>query len=608
MVPLPIDPVCRMPVEPSRALVVQVDGETVYFCSALCRDEYVRRGGLSGVPSESRSTVRIAYLSMEIALDAAMPTYAGGLGVLAGDMIRSFADLRVPIVGVTLVHRDGYFRQELDAAGVQREAKQTWSPEGRLVEASTRVEVTIEDRRVAVRAWKFNVSGRDGWIVPVLLLDTDLPENDPRDRALSGALYGGDERFRLAQEIVLGVGGVRMLRALGYGAVRKIHMNEGHASLAALELLREETGAALSDRLAAVRNRCIFTTHTPVEAGHDRFDRGLARHLLGSLAPEEVLTMLAGAGEINMTLLALNLSGFVNGVARRHQEVAEQMFPGRQIRHVTNGVHPLTWTSAPFRELFDRHAPEWRDDPAMLRKALLIPSDELWRAHRAAKRSLLDFVRARTGRELSSELLTIGIARRATPYKRADLVLSNVDRLLRLGRGRLQLVFAGKAHPHDEGGKAVIRRVVELAHRLEKDIPIVYLADYDLEVAKQVVSGVDVWLNTPQRPLEASGTSGMKAALNGVPSLSVLDGWWLEGCIEGLTGWAIGRSEVVSPEQAATEDARDLYNKLENLVLPRYEAGPSAWASLMQHAIALNGAYFTTQRVVQEYVTHAYLA
>jgi starch phosphorylase len=542
---------------------------------------------------------------MEILLDPRMPTYSGGLGVLAGDMLRSFADLRVPVVGVTLLPRAGYFRQHLDVDGAQSEEPERWQPEAVLVEQPERVEVSVDGRRVVLRAFGHEIVGAWGYVVPVLLLDADLPDNDPRDRALTGTLYGGDDRYRLAQEALLGIGGRRMMLALGYAGVERFHMNEGHAALVAVELLREgRAGSDASPDFDAMRRRCVFTTHTPVPAGHDRFDWGLVERVIGEPLPRGVLEMLSGGDALDMTLLALNASHFINGVARKHGEVSDRMFPGRGVRFVTNGVHSVTWTSDPMRALFDRHIPEWREDPAMLRKAVSLPSDELAAAHQAAKDTVLRVVRQRAGREIAHDALVLGFARRATSYKRVHLVVSDVERLRALGRGKLAIVFAGKAHPRDEDGKEAIRHVVDVSRRLGSDVPIVWLPGYDVDLARTLVSGCDVWLNTPRPPLEASGTSGMKAAHNGVPSLSVLDGWWVEGCVEGVTGWGIsGEPDGRSDE----DDAAQLYAKLESFVMPAFFGPRERWTSLMRHTIALNASFFNTHRVVQQYVTNAYL-
>jgi starch phosphorylase len=603
------DPVCGMPVDDRTEPLADVGGVQFRFCSEFCRQQFVRHpaaynGGLSTPrPIASWAERRVAYFTMEIALENAIPTYSGGLGVLAGDMLRSSADLEVPVVAVSLVHRQGYVHQEL-RAGRQIDHEAPWRPEERLAVVEPRITVEIEGRTVVVRAWRYDVAGSRGYVVPVLLLDTDIAENAVEDRRITDRLYGGDERYRLAQEIVLGIGGVRLLEALGCSGLQTFHLNEGHPALAPLELLRTRASAAHGWDFQAIRNRTVFTTHTPVTAGHDRFDWRLVQRVLGDAAPPEVLEMLAGHEAFDMTRLALDVSHFVNGVALRHREVSSALFPGYEIHQITNGVHSRTWTSAPIKALFDRHMPGWRDDPMMLRNAIAMPDGELWQAHQQAKLELIDLVAARTGRCLSRDTLTIGFARRAAGYKRAELVVSNRPRLRAIAHlYGLQLVFAGKAHPRDEHGKAGIASVLAAATELERDLPIVYLEDYDLDVGRAMVSGCDLWLNTPQRPLEASGTSGMKAAHNGVPSLSVLDGWWREGHIEGVTGWSIGDD---TGDDAS--DALDLYRKLEEQIVPMFYERRAAWVRVMKQAIGINASFFNTHRMVRQYVDHAYAA
>ena len=601
------DPVCSMPVDEGTQLVVELGGARFHFCSEFCRQQFIRHPGAynGGVhaPREVASWTerRVAYFSMEIALESAIPTYSGGLGVLAGDTLRSCADLEVPVVAISLVHRRGYVHQELrDGRQIDHEAP--WRPEDTLGAIEQRIRVEIEGRPVAVRAWRYDVVGSRGYVVPVLLLDTDLSENTADDRKITDRLYGGDDRYRLAQEIVLGIGGVRMLEALGCAGLRTFHLNEGHAALAPLELLRSHASAADGWDFQAIRNRTVFTTHTPVAAGHDRFDWRLARRVLGDAAPPEVLEMLAGPGAFDMTRLALDVSHYVNGVALRHREVSSALFPGYEIHQITNGVHSRTWTSSPMKELFDKHMPGWRDDPMMLRNAIAMPDGELWHAHQAAKVQLLELVADRTGRKLGRDTLTIGFARRATGYKRPELLFSDRARLRAIAHlYGLQLVFAGKAHPRDEQGKAGIAAVLAAARELANDLPIVYLEDYDLDVGRTMVAGCDLWLNTPQRPLEASGTSGMKAAHNGVPSMSILDGWWREGHIEGVTGWSIGGE---SGDDAS--DALDLYRKLEEQIVPMFYKHHDAWIRVMKQAIAINASFFNTHRMVRQYVDHAY--
>src|SRR5215207_5009765 len=473
--------------------------------------------------TSARSTV--AYFSMEICLEQAIPTYSGGLGVLAGDTLRSAADLGVPLVAVTLLHRKGYFEQHLDAAGQQTELPVHWSPETVLEPVDARSTVTIEGREVQVRAFKYVVHGVRGHEVPVFLLDTQLPENSEWDRTLTDTLYGGDEHYRLCQEIVLGMGGAALLQAMGIDGGTIYHLNEGHSALLTLQLLERQLDGRqhfeLDDSdLESVRHRCIFTTHTPVPAGHDKFPLEMVRHVLG----DERVALLEAAGGVhegmlNMTHLALHLTRFVNGVAMRHRDVSRGMFPEYPVNSITNGVHAVTWTAPEFASLFDRRMPEWRRDNLYLRYAVGIPLQEIRDAHAASKRVLLDEIARRTGQQLDPMAMTIGFARRATPYKRADLIFSDLDRLTQIARtvGKIQIVYGG-------------------------EVKVVYIENYEMAVALQMVAGVDLWLNNPMKPLEASGTSGMKAALNGVPSFSVLDGWWVEGHVEGVTGWSI-RSE-----------------------------------------------------------------
>jgi starch phosphorylase len=545
---------------------------------------------------------------MEIAINPGMPTYSGGLGVLAGDTLRSAADLGTPLVAFTLLHRKGYFRQHLDDQGKQTENTQPWTPADFCKEEAPRITVTIEDRVVTVRAWRYDMAGRAGHIIPIYLLDTDLPENSSWDRSLTDHLYGGDSNYRLQQEIVLGMGGVRMLNALGH-RVNVYHMNEGHAALLTLALLEAQLGGGPLNRVTetdvnAVRQKCVFTTHTPVPAGHDRFLRDLAGRVLGG----ERFARLESLGcchenMLNMTYIALRFSRYVNGVALQHGNVSRQMFPDYQIDAITNGVHAPTWISEPFQELLDRNIQHWRRDNLYLRNAIEIPVQEILAAHAQAKETLLAEVASRTGLVLNPRVLTLGFARRAATYKRADLLFTDPDRLLKIAQaaGGLQILYAGKAHPQDEPGKALIYNVIEKAHKYSgSDLRVVYLENYDWELGALLTAGVDVWVNTPKRPYEASGTSGMKAALNGVPSLSILDGWWIEGCLEGYTGWAI---EDGDDDQA---EATNLYRKLENAVVPLYVKSPNTWGNLMRTTVAYNGSFFNTNRMVKQYIRNAY--
>ena len=571
------------------------------------------------------SLPRVAYFSMEVALRNEIPTYAGGLGVLAGDTLRSAADLQLPLVGVTLVSRAGYFRQEIDPGGRQLEQPATWEPARWAQPLDAKVAVRIEDRPVWVSVWLYVIESHLGGRTPVLLLDTNLPENRVDDREITHYLYGGDDAYRLKQEMVLGFGGVRILRALAF-EISAYHMNEGHSALLGVELMRRFAYLAEDLRpgdppydLPRVRDLCRFTTHTPVEAGHDRFSYDLVKQLLassvygyddrkapkpGALGTEHgpidfsVLTALAGPDALNMTQLALACSDFVNGVAKRHAEVSAKMYPGHQVRAITNGVHPYAWSVASFRAVYDRHVPGWHHEPELLARVHGVADQEILAAHAQAKQALITRVKALTDVTLDPAVATLGFARRMTAYKRPEMFFTDIGRLRRIARRYpLQIVLGGKAHPHDQEGKQLITRLHEHARELAGAITVVYLPDYDLDLALLMVSGTDVWINTPLPPLEASGTSGMKAAFNGVPSLSVCDGWWVEGCIEGVTGWAV-------------EDAASLYEKLESVVLPQFYAtgdGRHAWVRIMKAVIAINAAYFNSHRMMRRYATEAYL-
>ncbi len=560
---------------------------------------------------KKQTSPRVAYFSMEIALEPDIPTYSGGLGILAGDTLRSAADLGVPLCAVTLCYRKGYFRQILDPSGNQFEKPQEWAPEQQLSEIKQRVNVEVEGRQVAIRAWKYTITGVSGDIVPVYLLDTNLPENSEQDRGLTDSLYGGDQRYRLAQEVVLGFGGFRLLDKLYSGHLEAYHMNEGHSALLSLGLLERRLDQSFAGRLKqldidGVREMCVFTTHTPVPAGHDQFPRSLAVQVLAHDHVALLDEAEAWEGDaLNMTYLALRFSGYVNGVAMRHGEVSRGMFPTYEISAITNGVHAITWTSPAFAELFDSFIPGWRTDNNYLRYAISIPIPSIRQAHAEAKTELFEAIAQSFGVQLDPKILTIGFARRASTYKRADLLFHDPERLRKITRevGPIQLVYGGKAHPHDEGGKNLIRRVVGGAASLSDAIKTVYVENYDMRWGRLITSGVDLWLNNPMRPQEASGTSGMKAALNGVPSFSVVDGWWAEGHIEGVTGWAIGSSEVA--EDPSSEIA-NLYDKLERDIVPMFYGRPNRYLEVMRYAIALNGSFFNTQRMVLQYVANAY--
>lgn len=558
---------------------------------------------------------KIAYFSMEIGIQNDIPTYSGGLGILAGDTIKTGADLKLPMVAVTLISKKGYFRQELNKNGRQTEQPVIWDPSQYMALLPIKVVVQIEGRDVLIQAWQYNVGSLTGGCIPILFLDTDVEGNSLEDREITSYLYGGDLAYRLKQEIVLGIGGVRILRELGF-EIKKYHMNEGHSSLLTLELLnmyKRPIENVWVERLVwdvdKIKDLCVFTTHTPIEAGHDKFPYDLVCCIMGELIPLNILKELGGQDGLNMTRLGFNLSEFINGVAKKHREVSRNMFPGYEISAITNGVHTYTWTCNSFKRLYDKYLPGWANEPELFVRIGRIPDEAIWNAHMEAKRILFDYVRGDTGIDMSPDILTIGFARRATAYKRADLIFSNIERLESIGNKKLQIVYGGKAHPKDESGKRLIERIFTIKKHLKDKIKLAYLKNYDMNIALKMVSGVDIWLNTPLRPREASGTSGMKAAHNGVINFSVLDGWWIEGHIEGFTGWSIGPTptEVALVENMDTRDADDLYNKLETIIIPIFYKNRDAWIRMMQNVIGKNAYYFNSHRMMRRYVTDAYI-
>ncbi|HPA59633.1 MAG TPA: alpha-glucan family phosphorylase [Synergistales bacterium] len=545
----------------------------------------------------------VAYFSMEIGLKSSIPTYSGGLGVLAGDILKSAADLGVPIVGVTLLYRKGYFRQSFEDC-LQKALPEEWDPEKQLALLPHEVTVMIEGRIIKVRAWCLELQGRTGFTVPIYFLDTDVEGNSPADRELTWYLYGGDERYRLCQEIILGSGGLRMLRDLGYSNIDDYHLNEGHAAFLALELIRE-MGYENYDR---VREEGIFTTHTPVSAGHDHFSWDLINRVMdGSMAAR--LRRMMPTEDVSMTEIALRYSRYINGVSEKHAQVSRTMYGREDVDCITNGIHTLTWVSPEMAEVFTKYIPGWDNAPERLVKAVQIPVEDIRSAHSPAKKRLLDYVEERTGKRLDPGRLTIGFARRVAQYKRVDLVLRDTARLVKAAAGKVQFIFSGKAHPNDNPAREILRKLLcEAQNMVGTDIPVVFIEDYDMDKAALLVQGVDLWLNNPVRPREASGTSGMKCALNGIPNFSVLDGWWIEGCVEGVTGWSIGPApkESINDQYDDSVDLDDLLEKLEKVIIPTFYERPREWGEVMRGAIALNASYFNTHRVVREYCEKAY--
>jgi len=558
--------------------------------------------GEGAISSHLGGKPKIAYFSMEIGIDENIPTYSGGLGILAGDTIKSCADLNVPIVGVTLLSENGYFYQKIDENGNQIEMPINFAVDNFLKLMPKTSNVEIEGRDVKIRAWLYKYKGIGGYNVPVFFLDSNIDENSNYDRELTKHLYGGDNKYRLAQEIVLGIGGVRILRALGYNTIDRYHMNEGHAAFGTLELYNQ------CNDIDKVREQCVFTTHTPVAAGHDQFDINLASSMLGSILPDFIVKDITFEDKLNMTRLALFFSHYVNGVAKKHGEVSRMMFPGYSIDSITNGIHTTTWVSEPFQRLFDKHMPGWRSDPYILRSAFSINKEEVWNAHIEAKSELINFVNTRYNIGMNYDDFTIGFGRRQTAYKRPDLLLSKPERLEEISKkiGPIQIIYAGKAHPKDGSGKETIRKIYQKMNTIQGDVKITFIHNYDMTIGKLMTSGVDIWLNTPRRPREASGTSGMKAANNGVPQFSTLDGWWLEGCIENITGWSIGPEKTEQDESDDRIDQQDLYDKLENWIIPKYYNDRDNWIRTMRSCIAINASFFNTNRMIQQYVLNAY--
>jgi len=545
----------------------------------------------------------VAYFTMEIGLSSRIPTFAGGLGILAADMMRSCADLGMNVACVTGCWKFGYLHQELHQDGTQSYQDFAWDPSKELRKIPQVVQVSVEGRPVNVGAWILDLHGQKGQAVPVIFLDTDVDGNTPEDRDITKHLYGGDQAMRIKQEIVLGIGGVRMLRALGFDKVGCYHLNEGHCSFLTLELLRER---GFDDQ--AVRKSCAFTTHTPVKAGHDVFPYDLAWKIVGDMLPWHI-KKIAGEDALSMTTLAMTLSKITFGVSRIHGDVSRSLLNNQDVRYITNGAHHIEWTSPEMQALFDAHIPGWRDNPSLLSQGYLnLPNEELWKAHQEAKKRLLAVVNAQSEIPFELDRLTLVTARRIVPYKRPELLYANLMRLKEVAQGKLQIIHAGNAHPHDAFSQDVIKHIIERSRELKDSVRIAYLPNYSPDLAKLLVSGADVWLNTPTRLLEASGTSGMKACLNGVPNLSTLDGWWIEGFeMDPESGWRIGPlAQALNAEDTRQIDAEDLYTQLQYEVIPTYEyPGRQRWIHRMKRAVKLMGQ-FNAHRCVREYAEKAW--
>ena len=539
----------------------------------------------------------VGYFTAEIGLWSELHTYSGGLGVLAGDHVKSAADAEIPLVGVTLVYRKGYGRQHLDKDGVQTETYRDLDPAQHMQDTGMEISLPLDGGELWAKVWRADITGVSGHVVPVYFLDTFHPKNSEKHLELGLTLYGGDDWVRIRQEYLLGIGGLRLLDKLGL-EVDGLHLNEGHCTFALLEML----GKGWSREQLA--KRVLFTTHTPVPAGHDRFEWEAVEEVLGDLLPADAKQLVIDAGDpeegrrISMSHLAVALSGPVNAVSNLNAWVASSMFADHHIAPITNGVHHITWTSPMMADLFDKQLPGWREDPTKLAHAGKIPTDDLAGARDVARKVLRELVQTSTGVKLDKSRLTIGFARRFATYKRANLVFSDLERLREIGAGKIQFVFSGKAHPRDEGGKALIKSIFDSAKDLENEIPVAFLEDYSMATGLAMTGGVDIWLNNPIRPMEASGTSGMKAAMNGVPNCSILDGWWPEGCEHGVNGWAIGEAD---DERDDVRDAKNVLDVIENEVLPAWDEGDEKWCEIMRASIATS-ARFTGARMISDYL------
>jgi starch phosphorylase len=608
---------------------------------------------LGAPPANGVQDRPVAFLCAEYGIHGSLPIYAGGLGVLAGDILKESSDQRVALVGVGLLYRQGYFHQRLDASGRQHEYWSDADP-GRLPaalvtgddETPLTVSVRLRGHDIAAQIWRAEV-GR----VPLFLLDTHVPENSPSDRWITARLYVGDRRLRLAQYAMLGLGGIRALRAMGIEP-GLVHLNEGHAALAPLELARGAMGdgGSFDEALADARERTLFTTHTPVAAGNETYAPEEIEEVLGDLPGELGIDRerFLALGRTNptdpdewfgLTALGLHASRAANAVSRRHGQVAREMwrplYPSEEdvpIGHVTNGVHLPTWMSPAMQSLLDRHLdPGWRSgDETAWATVEGVPDEELWTVRQELRSTLVDYVRERTvadrlareepaeyaeaaARSFDPSTLTIGFARRVAGYKRLTLLVHDPDRAMGLiaGPRPIQLLVAGKAHPQDELAKGMLQSLFALKLETSVQQRVAFLEDYDMRMAAILVAGCDVWVNVPRPPLEASGTSGMKAALNGALNLSVLDGWW-EEAFDGTNGWGMRGAPDLEPELQDERDAAALYDVLENDVIPRFhdrgpDGIPRGWLAIVKASLRTAGSHFTAARMVQDYVKGSYL-
>ncbi len=555
-----------------------------------------------------KNDTTVAYISMEIGVDSNIPTYSGGLGVLSGDTVRSAADLELPVVGICLCYSSGYFYQFFNEFGDQKEREIEWNFFYEFERVPEPITVKIEDKDVKVSAWQYNVIGQSGHLLPIYLLTTDVEGNEDWMKQMTGSLYDSTSKWnRIVQEMILGIGGVKLLKSLGYNNIQTYHLNEGHGSFAMVELYN-----MLNGDIEKVKEKMVFTTHTPVPAGHDRFKQELVDKVFKKRMPSKIKKLADDNGEFNMTYLGMALSRYRNGVAKKHGDISRKMFPQYEIDHITNGVHLPFWCSKPFRKIFSRKWPNWRSNPQLLENAIELDDLDIFDAHIENKFNLISYQKGHSWNLLDEELITFGFARRFATYKRAVLIFHEIDRLGKICKNAVQFIFAGKAHPKDQMGKDYIKEIHEAGEYLYNNygVKVVMMENYNMDLSHMLVSGVDVWLNTPDRYREASGTSGMKAALNGVPNFSVQDGWWLEGYKRNpLAGWVIGPDDSNPDDPGVSNswdiDANAFYEVLENQIIPTY-MNHDEWIFRQKNAISL-AAYFNTHRMIREYAKKAYL-
>ncbi|MFX1293890.1 MAG: alpha-glucan family phosphorylase [Promethearchaeota archaeon] len=546
---------------------------------------------------------KIAYFSMEIAIRSDIPTYSGGLGVLAGDILRSAADLEVPMVAVALTYSGGYFYQVIDHNGSQFDKRLRWEFTDEFYRSEKTVVIKVYGKPLKVQCWRYDILGKTGHKIPIYLLETNVDGNEDWMRDLTRMLYDSQRpEIRLMQEMVLGIAGVKTLDLHKLENLETYHMNEGHAAFVTLELLKK------FGSIQKVRERCMFTTHTPVPAGFDIFPYDLVQDVFQNQLPQNIKE-LAGNDSLNMAHLAANLSGYVNSVSRRHQEVSNYLFPNIKINHITNGINIAHWVSPYLEDLYDKTFPMWDQKPEKFKDVFQLNSVALWTAHQKAKIDLLDYEKSHSHVLLDKKLLTIGWGRRITEYKRPTLIFLDLDRIGKITKGKAQFIFTGKTHPRDDWGKQLIRDIYNASEYLWDNyrVRVAFLENYDMDLAKLMITGVDLWLNTPRCTLEASGTSGMKAALNGIPHISSLDGWWCEGIeMDPIAGWAFGpRPQGIECDLDDKSDANELYRILEKEIIPIYYERRNEWIERMKHAIKLI-AYFNTHRMVEEYAKKAW--